>query len=99
MPARRTARGGGAESGGSPPDRNRPLLIGGEQYAVAVERAGGGGDKYDPYTPDQARERLAPQVAVLRAEVQQLDTAFRGPNVVFEAKLLANYLAGSHFPA
>ena len=80
------------------PDVARPLLLGGERLPVEVDRGGGGGDKFQPFTPAQAYGRLRPQIDVLQRAVRQLDARYRGHRVIVEAQLLSNYLAGTHFP-
>jgi Subtilase family len=105
MPDRIRTSGSGARppassrAGSEAAEARRPFLVGGENYPVDVDRAGGGGDKYEPYTPREARMRLLPQVDGLQVAVRSLPVQLRGADVVFETKLLANYLASSHFPA
>ena len=75
-----------------------PLLVNGEQYTVAVDRASGFGEKYIPYAPLEAQDALLPQVAFLQREVEEIDASLRGERVIFEMKLLSNFFAGSYFP-
>lgn len=91
-PADPRAAAGAAEA-------RRPFLVGGENYPVDVERAGMRGDKFVPYTPSEAQARLLPQVGGLQVAVRSMPDQLRGAEVVFETKLLSNYLAGSHHPA
>lgn len=58
----------------------------------------GGGDKFEPQTPAQARELLLPMVQTLNATAARLPSRLRGGRVYIEARLLPNYLAASHFP-
>ena len=67
---------------------NRPILTGGELLREEVERSFGGGDKYHPWTFDEAVERLAPQVEQVEREVEALPSQLRGARVVIEATLL-----------
>jgi hypothetical protein len=66
--------------------------------AIDVEPGGGGGDKFHPIDPVEAKDLLAPQIHQLQQEVSELEPGFRASEVVFEAKLLANYLSGTYFP-
>lgn len=81
-----------------PPQYERPLLTGGEQLKVAVERITGFGPKFHPWSVDEARTALRPQIAALEAVVEGLPDAMRGPRLVFQATMLPNYLAASYFP-
>ncbi|WP_157868960.1 S8 family peptidase [Streptomyces atriruber] len=63
-----------------------------------IDRAGGGGSKYHPYTLEDSQRILGPQVQVLRNAARSLDGSLRADHVVFEVKLLPNYLANSYFP-
>lgn len=76
----------------------RPLLGGGERLREEVERPGGGRPPQAPYGFAHARELLQPQVEELRRGVSAMPRALRSEHVLFEATLLPNYLAGSHFP-
>lgn len=79
--------------------RQRPLLVGGERLASPVTLARGGGKPYHPFTEEQARERLAPRATALRENAEAIPPEFRADRVVFQADMLANYLANSHFPS
>lgn len=92
-PARRRAPAANGEG------QRRPFLVGGEQYRTQIERAGGGGPKFNPFTPEAAQATLVPQVETLRQAVSELPSDLRTAHVIFETKLLANYLAGSYFPS
>ncbi|MEU9965225.1 S8 family peptidase [Streptomyces malaysiensis] len=63
-----------------------------------IDRAGGGGSKYHPYTLADSQRILGPQAQMLRNTARALDEKLRANHVVFEAKLLPNYLANSYFP-
>lgn len=76
----------------------RPLLGGGERLQQPVDRLSGGGPKYHPQTLEAARGLLGPQVATLQQTVATTPAPLRGDRVVFEAKVLPNYLANSYFP-
>lgn len=79
---------------------SRPLLVNGEALRLDVTAPqGGGGDKYEPQTTEQARELLLPQVTATVEAVEQLPQGLRAKDRVYvEAKLLPNYLAASYFP-
>lgn len=80
-------------------ETRRPILVNGERLRRRLDRTpGGGGEKYHPYTLDEARDLLLPQVQQLASSVEQFDDALRGSRVVFQATLLPNYLAASYFP-
>lgn len=78
----------------------RRLLLNGEALRLDVEPAPtGGGPKFEPFTPEQAREWLLPQIRSARAAIQELPDALRAPDRVYvEAKLLPNYIAPSYYP-
>ncbi|MFD7911407.1 S8 family peptidase [Streptomyces sp. NPDC059752] len=63
-----------------------------------IDKAGGGGTKYYPYTMEECREILAPQARSLHASASRLGSELRANSVVFEATLLPNFLANSYFP-
>ncbi|MFR9806375.1 S8 family peptidase [Pseudonocardia sp. RS010] len=74
------------------------ILVNGEQMAEVVDRARGGGEKYHPYTFEQTQARLGSQTAALATQARTISVDLRADRVVFEAKLLPNYLANSYFP-
>ena len=78
----------------------RRLLLNGEALRLEVEPAPtGGGPKYEPFTSEQAREWLLPQIRSARAEIQALPDTLRAQDRVYvEAKLLPNYIAPSYYP-
>lgn len=78
----------------------RPLLVNGEALRLDVSAPkGGGGDKHEPQTIEQAQERLQPQVHAAAQAVAQLPQQLRAKDRVYvEAKLLPNYLAATYFP-
>lgn len=78
----------------------RPLLVNGEALKLDVQAPnGGGGDKYEPQTVEQAQATLIPQITEATEMVANLPQALRASNRVYvEAKLLPNYLAASYFP-
>ena len=77
---------------------SRRLLVNGERLTETVDRANGGGPKFDPQTFQQARATLAPQLQTLVRQVAEIPMSYRTPRVVFEATLLPNYVANSYFP-
>lgn len=78
----------------------RRLLLNGEALRIDVEPAPtGGGPKYEPFTSEEAREWLLPQVRAARTEIQALPDFLRASDRVYiEAKLLPNYIAPSYYP-
>jgi hypothetical protein len=74
------------------------ILVGGEQMSEMIDRASGGGNKFYPYSMEDAREILGPQARSLRDAAVQIDSSLRAEHVVFEATLLPNFLANSYFP-
>ncbi|MDR2372821.1 MAG: S8 family peptidase [Bifidobacteriaceae bacterium] len=78
----------------------RPLLVNGEVLRLAVHApSAGGGDKFEPQTPEQAQTLLTPQVAAVLAAAARLPPELRARDRLYvEAKLLPNYLAASYFP-
>lgn len=78
----------------------RRLLLNGEALRFQVELAPtGGGPKYNPFTSEEAREWLLPQIRSTRAEIQAMPDALRAADRIYvEAKLLPNYLAPSYYP-
>lgn len=81
-----------------PAASTRRLLVNGERLMEVVDRANGGGPKYDPQTFDEARIALLPQFRSLVSEVEAIPDGYRAERVVFEATLLPNYIANSYFP-
>ncbi|MYB25625.1 MAG: S8 family peptidase [Acidimicrobiia bacterium] len=81
------------------PAPDRRVLTGGERLRIHVEDApSGGGEKYEPQTPEQARELLLPMVRDVTQQAFSLRPELRGSRLYVEARLLPNYLAASHFP-
>ena len=81
-------------------DPKLPLLTGGERLTLDVETVtSGGGDKYHPRTAAEAAQLLAPMVQEVQSSLSELPEGARGSVVYFQATLLPNYLAASHFPA
>jgi hypothetical protein len=76
----------------------RPLLEGGERLRQDIDRITSGGEKFHPRGWDDARAILLPQVQVLWQRVAEMPEVLRGSRIVFEAKVLPNYLADSYFP-
>lgn len=76
----------------------RPVLAGGELLAEDLERVGGGGAPYHPQSFERTVALLTPQIEALRSATSDLPIEMRGERIVFEAKVLPNYLANSHFP-
>lgn len=78
---------------------DRRLFIGGERLRIDVEAPpSGGGEKFEPQTPEQARELLLPMVHSVVEIATSLPSRLRGERVYIEARLLPNYLAASYFP-
>lgn len=78
----------------------RPLLAGGELLSAKVQRVGKPqGDKFHPFSLDEAHRILSPQAEALRDGLDKLPAALRGRHVLFEATLHPNYLASSYYPA
>jgi subtilisin family serine protease len=81
------------------PSRDRRLFVGGERLRVTVDAPpSGGGDKFEPQTAAEARDLLLPMVRAVVEGASGLPPELRGERVYFEARLLPNYLAASHFP-
>jgi hypothetical protein len=79
---------------------DRPLLVGGERLRLEVESTRPGfGEKFHPFTVDEAITRLGQQVQNLRQSVRDLPDALLGSRLIFQTTLLPNYLAASYFPA
>lgn len=99
-PRRRRRRGSSPLAGPriEPDGRPRPLLGGGERLAHKVTRAPGGAPGWNPRSFDEAAALLAPKARRVAEEVRQLPEPLRATHVVIEAKVLPNYLAGSHYP-
>lgn len=76
----------------------RPLLTGGEQLRRAVDRVSGFGPKFHPWTVEEARASIRPQIIALEAEVRDIPDSLRGDRLVFEATVVPNYIAASYFP-
>ncbi len=77
----------------------RPILVNGERLRRRLDRVpSGGGQKYHPFTFEEVREYLLPQVRELESSVDEFDEKMRGSRIVFQATLLPNYLAASYFP-
>ena len=88
-------------AGAAPPTPapDRRVLVGGEHLRIHVEDApSGGGEKFEPQTPEQARELLLPMVRDVTQRAVTLPAQLRGSRLYVEARLLPNYLAASHFP-
>lgn len=78
---------------------DRRLFVGGERLRIDVDLPpSGGGDKFEPQTPMQARDLLLPMVQSVVESAATLSPSLRGERIYIEARLLPNYLAASHFP-
>lgn len=80
--------------------QSRPLLVNGEALKVDVTAPNTrGGPKYEPRTAQDAAKLLLPQLTSTIESVHDLPSFLRAPDQIYvEAKLVANYLAPSHFP-
>ncbi len=78
----------------------RRLLLNGEALRFEVEPAPtGGGPKYNPFTSEQAREWLLPQIRSARNDLRELPEELRAADRIYvEAKLFPNYLAATYYP-
>jgi hypothetical protein len=76
----------------------RLLLVGGEHLAERIQLGPGGGAPEPPQTFGEARARLAPQVEQAQSVLGSLPDALRARRLLFEATVLPNYLANSHYP-
>ncbi|MBW9110148.1 S8 family peptidase [Microbacterium ureisolvens] len=74
------------------------ILVNGEELSQPTERVQGGGPKHHPQTLGEARALLAPQLAIVRAVLDDIPEHLRTERVVIEAEVWANYLANSYFP-
>ena len=79
----------------------RPLLLNGESLRQDLElrRRGGGSDKYEPRTAEEARELLLPQIESAHEVASSLPERLRGERIIVETTLLPNYLAASYHPS
>jgi Subtilase family len=78
---------------------HRRLLTNGEALRIEVEAPpSGGGNKYEPQTPQQAQALLLPQVRSVMTIARQLPGELRASRLYVEARLLPNYIAASYFP-
>lgn len=79
---------------------SRPLLVNGEALRLEVQAPrGGGGDKFEPQSVEEARALLGPQVSEVVEEAAGLPQTLRASDRIYvEATLLPNYLAASYFP-
>ena len=78
---------------------DRRLFIGGERLRISIDAPpAGGGEKYEPQTPEQARELLMPMMEEVAEAAAVIPSRLRGERIYVEARLLPNYLAASHFP-
>lgn len=76
-----------------------PVLGRGESYIEDELRPGhGGGEKEQPFTIDQIRQILAPQIAEVQRRVQAIPDHLRVDDVVISLGLLPDYLGKSYFP-
>lgn len=81
-----------------PAEAERPLLAGGEQLRQEVERVSGFGPKFHPWTADEARAALRPQIVGLETAFREIVPGLRGDRLVIEATVVPNYIAASYFP-
>ena len=79
--------------------QSRRLLTNGEALRMEVEAPpSGGGQKYEPQTPEQAQALLLPQIQSVTATARRLPATLRADRLYVEARLLPNYIAASYFP-
>lgn len=84
---------------GPRPAASRRLLTNGEALRMEVEAPpSGGGEKYEPQTPEQAQALLLPQIHSVTTTARQLPGELRADRLYVEARLLPNYIAASYFP-
>lgn len=75
------------------------LFLNGERLRVRVDSPpSGGGPKFEPRTPEEARDLLLPMVRSTVASAMELPSRLRGDRIYVEARLVPNYLAPSYFP-
>lgn len=79
-------------------ERERPLLAGGELLRRDVDRVAGGGPKFHPWSVDEARAALRPQVLAIAAASREIPDGLRGERLVVETTIVPNYIAASYFP-
>jgi hypothetical protein len=77
---------------------SRPLLAGGERLGERVQLPASGGQGEPPQTFGEARARLSGMVTEARRLLAELPDELRADRVLFEATVLPNYLANSHYP-
>ncbi len=79
----------------------RPLFLNGESLCqdLDLQRRGGGSDKHEPRTAEQAREILLPQIEAAQIAASSIPEELRGERVIVETTLLPNYLAASYHPS
>jgi hypothetical protein len=75
------------------------MLVGGEFLADRVQLSGGGGEGEPPQTFSDAQRLLGPMVAATERALTAVPAELRARRLVFEATVLPNYLANSHYPA
>src|SRR4051812_41774532 len=78
--------------------RERLVLVGGERLADRVQLGGGGGEGEPPQTFSEAQMRLMPRIADTAQALEAIPERLRARRLLFEATVLPNYLANSHFP-
>lgn len=79
-------------------DVDRPVLAGGERLRQEVERVSGFGPKFHPWTVDEARSAIRPQIVTLASAISEIPESLRGSRFVVEASIVPNYIAASYFP-
>lgn len=82
-----------------PSETRRPLLSGGEKLREVPKKVGHPpGTKYHPYDHNESFQLLSPQAATMREALHALPRGAVSKHIVFEARLLPNYLAKSYHP-
>lgn len=80
-------------------DLDCPLLAGGESLKDdQVELRRGPQDKFHPFSFEEAREQLAPQLEQTQNAIREIPADRRGARVIVELTLRPNYLASSWYP-
>ena len=81
-------------------DKNRrPILYNGQVYIEPITKNLGGGEKYMPFTYDEAREFVLKDIAKTKVLLNNMPKTSRLPNeVVLSLKLQPEFAAKSYYP-